>query len=345
MPVRHEGTYTPEDVIPPMNVNAQKITDLMARCIECGLCSDACPSHAHGGCDPFLVMTGKEGGKVRDCIGCGACTEVCPTTDPKQVMMYRKSEALGLEVPGVFLRTGYVMPPADPSWRDGLPGIPSGEDIFLMPGCTTVCKVPFLQYATERALDAVGVHGSALPKNTCCMYPLSLRSLTDAQRDVYKHRMENSGVGRPIVTICAGCTNELARSGVQTTHLSVFLADYLDRIKELPGTDLKVALQPGCSGKIFAKEFEAVVRATGARPIGNPFGCCGKTIPRIADELMAERQAEAAEADAIVVGCPMCFRMYDSRPHSKPVLYLGELVALAAGDRETQRFHLNRLEV
>ncbi len=325
------------------NANAQKLADLMAKCVECGLCTDACPSHRYGGCDPFLVMTGRDG-RVIDCIGCGKCTEVCPTTDPKEVMQHRKAEALGLNVPGVFLQTGYVMPPADPAWREGLPQIPAGGDFLIIPGCMVSCKVPFLDYAARRALAAIGLYGAELPGNTCCMYPLPLRSLSDADRDVYKRRMGTSAAGRPAVTLCAGCCNELARAEVQAPHISTYLAQHLDRIRELPGTDLKVALQPGCSGERFAAAFEAVVRATGARPIGNAFGCCGKTVPKVAEELMARRQADAAAADAIVVGCPMCFRMYDTCVGGKPVLYLAELVALAAGDRETQRFHRIKLE-
>lgn len=323
--------------------NDQKVADLMAKCVACGLCTDACPSHAHGGCDPFLVMTGKDG-NVLSCIGCGKCTDVCPTTDPKEVMMHRKSEALGLAVPDTFVKYGYVMAPADPSWQAGLPPIPPGDAVWLIPGCTITAKVPFLKYAGARALQAVGAGSRELPGNTCCMYPLPLRSLTDEERDVYKQRMGAAAGGRPLVTLCAGCCNELADAHVVAPHITTYLAQHLDAIRALPRLRLKVALEPGCSAERFAAEFEAVVRATGAEPIGNPFGCCGKTVERIGAEMMRERQADCARADVIVVGCPMCFRMYDACPGGKPVLHLAELVALAAGDRSTLRFHRIPLE-
>ena len=54
---------------------------------------------------------------------------------------------------------------------------------------------------------------------------------------------------------------------------------------------------------------------------------------------MRERQEAASDADAIVVGCPMCQAKYDAFPEGKPVMYLAELVAAAFGDRTSLACH------
>ena len=41
----------------------------------------------------------------------------------------------------------------------------------------------------------------------------------------------------------------------------------------------------------------------------------------------------------MVVGCPMCLVKYDALPEGKPVVHISELVAMAAGDRESLGFH------
>ncbi len=321
------------------DANAAVMESLMISCLGCRRCLKVCPSYANGGCDPYYVMHGWDG-NVRACIGCGKCSEICPATDPKTVMMLAKAEALNLPVPEAFSEYGYVIAPADPSWKEGLPEIPSGNDMYLLPGCIVNGKLPYLKYAAAAAFRAVGVGIKELPDNKCCMYPVPLRSMTDTERNSVKYRMRSRMQGRDAVTLCAGCCNEFARAGVYAPHVSTVFARYLDRIRELPGLKgLKVALEPGCAAERFISDFEAAVRATGAEPVGNRYGCCGKNIPGVKDALMKERQAECADADVIVAGCPNCMLFYDSVPDGKPILHLTELIALAAGDAETQRFH------
>lgn len=318
--------------------NIAKLANLMAACIGCRRCEKVCPSFAHGGCDPYLEMQGLDG-NVGDCIGCGRCSEVCPSTDPKQVMLHRKQEVKDIQVPAAFAEFGTVSKPAGEEWRGELPDMLPGKDAYFMPGCIVESRTPYLKYAGWKALEAVGVGSAELPRRSCCMYPVALRSMTDGQRDAYKYRVRDSAGGRPIVTLCAGCANELERSGVAAPHIVTELAKHVEGIERLPGLDIGVALEPGCSAERLREDFEAVVRATGAELAGNPSGCCGKSVPRISGELMAERQAECAGADAIVVGCPNCFRFYDAVEGGIPVLHIAELVALAAGDDSTQRFH------
>ena len=90
-------------------------------------------------------------------------------------------------------------------------------------------------------------------------------------------------------------------------------------------------------------DFRMIVEATGVEIINKSYGCCGKSIPDISDKLMAERQAECQGADFIVVGCPNCLTFYDNVPNGVPVVHLSELIAMAAGDRETVKFHKLKL--
>ena len=95
--------------------------------------------------------------------------------------------------------------------------------------------------------------------------------------------------------------------------------------------------------------MEAAVTAAGAQVVPWNFAteCCGggfsmcltEAVVDLSDAILAD--AEAAGAQAIVTGCPMCHSNLDMRqrtmneaglgPHDIPILYLSELIGLAAG--------------
>lgn len=314
------------------------IESLMSECIECGLCDEACPSYNHGGCSPQSVMNGEDG-NVTLCIGCGRCSSVCSSTNPFKVMMYMNCKESNAKIPDAFYETGYVMQAGNHPSRTELPYIPTGDDAYLMAGCTVECKLPFLKYATGIAMDAIGIKHSELPNPTCCTFPVPFRSLSDSERDEYKIKMGDQAKDREIITICPGCADELKNSGVNARHITKLLYENKNKISELPGVSLKVALEPGCALEYFTKEFEDIVRATGATPIGNKIGCCGKSIKGVSNQLMIERQDEIKGADAVIVGCPFCTFKYDSTVNGVPVLHISELIALAAGNSSTQKYH------
>ncbi len=319
------------------------VVDLMTNCVGCKRCLKVCPSHKYGGCSPWLSMIAKDP-NTEMCIGCGKCSEVCRHTNPKLVMMYLKADKIGAKVPDVFKQTGYAVPPASDDWKKEVPEYTEGRDVFYMPGCIVQGKVPYLKYAVVKAFEAVGVHAGELYENTCCMYPLPLRPLDEAVRTEYKVRARGNAAGRDLVTLCSGCTNELATSGVYAPNICTYFVKYLDRIRALPGLKgRKIALEPGCSSERFISDFRMVVEATGVEIVNSQYGCCGKSIPDISGKLMAERQAECQGADFIVVGCPNCMVFYDAVPNGIPVIHLAELIAMAAGDTETQRFHKLRI--
>lgn len=322
----------------------QNIAEIRSRCIGCRSCLKVCPSYHHGGCSPFLAMNGDDP-KLTSCIGCGKCSEVCRHSNPKLVMMHLKHDVLGLSVPEQFLKHGLVMPKASDDWKKEVPEMERDGDIYIMPGCVTQAKLPYLKYAACRAFKAVGVDAAELPGNICCMYPLPLRGMSDADRTTYKKELRAKAAGKDMVALCAGCTIELGLSAVHAPHVSTYFSKYLDRIRALPGAKLKVAVEPGCSCERYLTDFMEIVKATGAEVMDNTYGCCGKAVPGVNSELMEERQSECEGADAIILGCPNCQVFYDNVPNGIPVLHLTELIALAAGDSETQKFHKLKLRV
>ena len=316
-----------------MTVNlTDEIERLRARCIGCGKCSKVCPALRHGGIDPMEVMMGGEC-DMSTCISCGNCSKVCRRTDPTTVMKDLIAMERDIHVSQTFRDTGYVMPPAEPvpepRW--------AGGGVMVMPGCVAKGKLPHVIYAASVAMDAIGAGGDELPGNTCCMHPVQFREMPEPERKSYKTGMGDRSEGRHIVTLCAGCSEELSSSLVDAEHIIPFLAS---RIGSLPKLDepMKVAIEPGCSAMPFKNEMRAVVEAMGCEVVNTSMGCCGKGTPE-AGALMAEREAECEGADWIVVGCPMCLVKFDAQPDGIPAMHIAELVALASGDGKSLDHH------
>ena len=319
-----------------MSFIEDEIERLRQMCIACGKCSRGCPSLKHGGLDPLEVMMGSDEG-LETCIGCGTCSQICHRTDPATVMRDIICLQQGIHVSQAFHDTGYTTVPQDVPSRIELVPEWTGDDIDVMPGCIVECRVPFIKYAASIALKSMGLKARELPNNTCCMHPIMFREMHETERRAYKAKMGASAGGKPILTLCAGCSDELANSGIDAEHIIPLLHRNID---SLPKFDkpLKVAVEPGCSAMPLKKEMMAVVKAMGCESVGKGMGCCGKNVS-VSVPLMAEREEECADADLIVVGCPMCFIKYDSQPGGKPVVHIAELVAMAAGDFESLRYH------
>lgn len=316
------------------------ISDLMSKCIGCGRCLDVCTSHAHGGCDPLRVMQG-DIGSAKGCLGCGMCNRVCDFTVPKKVMLYASCMANGMEITKAYRETGYNLPPADASGMP-VPGYVPEGDAQLMPGCMVAASAPYLEYPTVKVLSYLGISTERF-EGGCCTYPVPFRGLTDGERDELKRKACEPLRGRRLYTICSGCSDEMCASGIDSEHVIHVIHDNLDRIRALPGVRMRVAIQTGCGLREHYGKFRDVVEACGCEVMDVQQGCCGKLVPRISQELMAERQASMAGADAVIVGCPSCFARYDQYPDGVPVLYLTELIAMAMGDGSTLPFHRNGL--
>jgi heterodisulfide reductase subunit B len=207
-----------------------------------------------------------------------------------------------------------------------------------MSGCMVEGFAPYLVYAGTIAMNAIGERCSELPRNTCCTYPLPFRTMTFSQRDAIKKEMGDSASGRQIITLCPGCDAELQRSGIDATHIVNLLAENRDRLPKFR-KKIRVSIEPGCHFEDLIDDMRTVTEALGAEYIHNDFGCCGKMVQGVTEPLMVEREKESEGADIILVACPMCFTRYDSYPGGIPVMHIAELVAAAAGDTETLKYH------
>lgn len=147
----------------------------------------------------------------------------------------------------------------------------------MFEGCTIGNRIPFIEAASKRVFEKVGIKTSQAPFS-CCPDPTGMKSfdnnawLTLGARNLTLAENE----GKDIISLCNGCTNtlrgvqyqlkhdstkmdkvneELAKIGKEykgTSNIKHFvdvLSDNLDKVKgaiSKPLNDLKVAVHPGC---------------------------------------------------------------------------------------------------
>ena len=317
-----------------MGVSMSREIDLIKRtCILCGRCTEACPSARHGGIDPMEIMAGGES-DLSLCIMCGTCSQTCFRSDPFTVIRYMIYMEQGLSVSETYRRTGFVREPAEdrclePEW--------SGDGAYVSLGCVVNSMAPYIEFAASVAMKAVGVDASRIPNEVCCLHPVQFMGMSQHEkRSVRKGMLDGAG-GRPVVTLCAGCSEEYEAIDPGVSHIIPFLHGRLDRLPRFENT-VKVGMEPGCSAAPYGKQMRAVLEAMNCEVVNQEFGCCGKVAP-VAKALMEEREAECAGADLIVVGCPNCYTKFDAIEGGLPVVHIAELVAMAAGRPESLAFH------
>lgn len=314
-----------------MDLN-DEIERLRVRCIGCAKCSNVCPALSKGGIDPMEVMMGGEA-DLSTCIMCGSCSHVCRRTDPGVVIKDLLAMERDIHVSQMYRDTGCTMQPQEyvptPEW--------GGDDVYVMAGCTVRALTPYAMHAAAAMMRSMGVGAQALPDEACCLHPVQFREMSEPERRSARVAMGESAQSRRIVTLCPACAEELSSALVDCENLMQFLHARIDSLPRLE-EPLMVSMEPGCSMMPFRKEMRAVLEAIGCVIVNKSMGCCGKRSP-LSPELMADREAESAGADWVVVGCPMCLNKYDQEESGKPVMHLAELVAMAAGDVESLRMH------
>jgi len=147
----------------------------------------------------------------------------------------------------------------------------------MFEGCTIGNRIPFIEAASKKVFEKVGIETSQAPFS-CCPDPTGMKSfdndawLTLGARNLTLAETE----GKDILSLCNGCTNtlrgvqyqlkhdsakmekvnqELAKIGknykgsIDIKHFVDVLSDNIDKVKEAiskPLTGLKVAVHPGC---------------------------------------------------------------------------------------------------
>ena len=150
-------------------------------------------------------------------------------------------------------------------------------EFTMFEGCTIGNRIPFIEAASKRVFEKVGIETSQVPFS-CCPDPTGMKSfdndawLTLGARNLTLAETE----GKDIISLCNGCTNtlkgvqyqlkhnsmkmnkvneELAKIGKEykgmseIRHFVDVLSDNLDKVKgaiSKPLTGLKVAVHPGC---------------------------------------------------------------------------------------------------
>jgi heterodisulfide reductase subunit B len=147
----------------------------------------------------------------------------------------------------------------------------------MFEGCTIGNRIPFIEAASRKVFDKVGIETSQAPF-TCCPDPTGMKSfdnnawLAIGALNLCLAEKE----GKPIISLCNGCTNtlrgvqyqlkhdslmkekvnkELAKVGkhfegsIEVRHFVDVLHENLDKVKAAitkPLSGLKVAVHPGC---------------------------------------------------------------------------------------------------
>jgi len=147
----------------------------------------------------------------------------------------------------------------------------------MFEGCTIGNRIPFIEAASKRVFEKVGIETSQAPFS-CCPDPTGMKSfdnnawLTLGARNLTLAETE----GKDIISLCNGCTNTLRGVQYQLKHDSMkmdkvneelakigktykgtsdikhfvdVLSDNMDKVKSAiskPLTGLKVAVHPGC---------------------------------------------------------------------------------------------------
>ncbi len=153
-----------------------------------------------------------------------------------------------------------------------------GEGYLLFTGCLIPARLPFLEASSRLVLDKIGVEYEDLPRATCCVEPIGLRSLGyDTWLTVVARMLSIAkGKGRDVLVLCNGCFMSFKEAahqledeelrgkvnerfapigmrydgGVRVRHMMELLEEFgavrMESLVTAPQSKLRVALHPGC---------------------------------------------------------------------------------------------------
>jgi Fe-S oxidoreductase len=293
---------------------------------------------------------------VWSCLQCGACSEACPTLLQPHLLLLElrrgmlrtgRSSAGPDRVLSGLARSGN--PYGQPRWaREELAddlGLPLLEeqpdaDWLLWVGCagTYDARIKLVVAATAAALRRAGLSVAILGEEECCTGDPARRSGEEARFQELAGRnlatLAEFGVER-IVTCCPHCLQSLRTEHAalgpvpEVVHHSELLARLIDEGRleiDRPGAD-RATLHDPCYLARFGGVTEAprrLVQAATTQAVelperGRRTACCGGGGPsyhydveRVAGVAEA-RLAQAVEvgADVVVTACPFCLKMLD----------------------------------
>jgi heterodisulfide reductase subunit B len=252
------------------------------------------------------------------------------------------------------------------------------ERYFLFSGCLIPTRLPFLERSARLVLDGLNIDHAPLPRATCCVEPIGLRTMGyDTWLAVTARMLAIAEAGgRDLLALCNGCYMSLKESWFALND-----AETRRKVNELlndkgqeevgkrivaPQTGLRIAVHPGChilrpsqvcdvDRPFSPRVLSGIARWTGADVVHNEDWprCCGGGLTGVDDTISAGILNETVEgfvsagANCILTPCPFCFVQFDLKQRQGiPVLYLSELLALSFGATPEQiglKYHRHKL--
>jgi len=248
------------------------------------------------------------------------------------------------------------------------------KEVSYYPGCSLHGTAREYDESCRGVSDLLGIKLYELEDWSCCgassahctdevlSIALAARNLDIANRH-----------DRELLVPCVACFSRLKAAererqgqGVPIRYALDFFSSepVMEEIKKKvvkPLSGLKVVCYYGCLAVrppqiTGVKEYEnphhmdKLVEAIGAEPISWSYktDCCGSSLMLARTDIVKKlsgrllSMAREAEADCIVVGCPICQANLDTRQEELarevPVIYFTELIGLALGHRDVKRW-------
>jgi heterodisulfide reductase subunit B len=255
--------------------------------------------------------------------------------------------------------------------------------VSYYPGCSLDSSAKEYGESLEAVAAVLGIELQELPDWTCC--GASSAHITDDHLAIelaMKNLLKAKEIGKDVLVPCAACYLRLKTAekklnsgkplSIHIKHAADFIWEEcgeeaikiqstrsLDKLNPVCYYGCLVTRPPAVTGSTEPEDPKAmdnILNSLGAavKPWSYKTDCCGGSLmlthPENAKKLMTKLFDAALEADAdcIVVSCPMCHSNLDTRQkeikrpdgngYNLPVYYFTELMGLAFGNRSAEKW-------
>jgi heterodisulfide reductase subunit B/heterodisulfide reductase subunit C len=226
-------------------------------------------------------------------------------------------------------------------------------------GCQIPARLPFIEKATRLAMDQLGIACHDLDGFTCCPEKTLIKCMDERiwLLTAARNLAVAEAAGRDVVTLCNECyavLHGVAKKLKGEPGLKADLNADLERVGLHIGDGVEVLhIVELLANRIGYDELRNRLGTTALGGTSVDYEtkllCCGGALSNVGEQeesiaLARKKLLELRDlgADAILLTCPACFLQYDQRQYIMikkgeeldiPILYVPELLALAAGAR------------
>lgn len=322
--------------------------EIMAKCVECGLCTDSCGFLTETGQSPStMAKRGITVSEAFSCSLCGVCEAVCPQgCSPKKMFAERRNEAVKN---GEFNidEYRYMFPDRKNNVMNvyrkysgidysSIDSFSEAETCFF-PGCTLMTYSPGLTRVIFQHLkNSSGCRGMW---TECCGKPLDqmgLQQRLNSAHDRLIKFVQEHKIKR-IIVACPGCYYDLLKIFQSCNVVIQTVYEVMNFLKQVPSDGNYYAVHDSCPDRFigkFGREVRQALEQCGfstVEMIHNNINtiCCGSGgqishfRPDLTEQLVRLRHDEARQAGAdILVGyCLSCVLKYDKKTSEIPVTH------------------------